>query len=144
MSAGGRIAIAGSIAQKPGQAGHTWQFLQYLLGFKRLGWEVLFLDRVGDASAGGGARYLKEVMRAFGLEGSYSLALDDGRHLGVDRAGVLRFLREAELLINVMGFLRDDAVMDAARLRVSAPQPLEWDPRLFGIPAPGGPERGVR
>ena len=33
----GRIVIAGCIAQKPYQAGHTWQFLQYLLGFRRLG-----------------------------------------------------------------------------------------------------------
>lgn len=25
---------------------------------------------------------------------------------------------------------------DAARIRVGAPEPLEWDPRLFGVPAP--------
>ncbi|MPZ22506.1 MAG: hypothetical protein GEU28_02975 [Dehalococcoidia bacterium] len=36
--------IAGSLAHKPRQGGHTWQFLQYLLGFKRLGWDVLFVD----------------------------------------------------------------------------------------------------
>ena len=36
----------GSIAQKPHQAGHSWQFLQYLLGFRRLGWDVLFVDRL--------------------------------------------------------------------------------------------------
>ena len=39
----GQIVIAGCIAQKPNQAGHTWQYLQYLLGFRRLGWKVLFL-----------------------------------------------------------------------------------------------------
>ena len=44
MSPRGRIAIAGSVAQKARNAGHTWQFLQYLLGFKRLGYEVLLLD----------------------------------------------------------------------------------------------------
>ncbi len=27
---------------------------------------------------------------------------------------------------------------DAARISVGAPAPLEWDPRLFGIPPPGG------
>lgn len=132
----GRIAIAGSIAQKPGQAGHTWQFLQYILGFRRLGWEVLFLDRLGDAASGNergrrcaaerslGARYLAHVMASFGLEGCYSLALDDGRHLGVDRATVLRFLGDAELLINVMGFLDDEQLLGAARRRVF----LDTDP----------------
>ena len=40
------IAIAGSLAQKPGRGGHTWVFLQYLLGFRKLGWDVLFLDRL--------------------------------------------------------------------------------------------------
>ena len=31
------IVIAGSVAQKPGRGGHTWVFLQYLLGFRKLG-----------------------------------------------------------------------------------------------------------
>jgi RES domain-containing protein len=62
--------------------------------------------------------------------------------LGSSRTALLRVPsavvpREANYLINPMH-------PDAARLRVSAPQPLEWDPRLFGIPAPGGPERGGR
>ena len=40
------IVIAGSLAQKPGRGGHTWVFLQYLLGFRKLGWDVLFVDRL--------------------------------------------------------------------------------------------------
>ena len=40
----GRVAIGGAVAQKAHNAGHTWQFLQYLLGFRRLGWEVLLVD----------------------------------------------------------------------------------------------------
>src|SRR4030095_5089252 len=40
------ITIAGSMAQRPGRGGHTWVFLQYLLGFRKLGWDVLFLDRL--------------------------------------------------------------------------------------------------
>lgn len=136
MTVAGRIVIAGSIAQKPGQAGHTWQFLQYILGFRRLGWEVLFLDHLADASCrddqgqrcgaenSTGARYLAEIMRAFGLDGCYSLALDDRRHLGVDRARVKRFLADADMVINVMGFLDDDELLGAARRRVF----LDTDP----------------
>ncbi len=132
----GRIVIAGSIAQKPAQAGHTWQFLQYILGFRRLGWEVLFLDRLDDPSCRDGqgrpcaakrsfnARYLADVMTSFGLEERYSLALDDGCHLGLDRARVLDFLGDADLLINVMGFLDDEELLGAARRRVF----LDTDP----------------
>ena len=40
------IVIAGSLAQKPGRGGHTWVFLQYVLGFAKLGWDVTFLDRL--------------------------------------------------------------------------------------------------
>ena len=40
------VLIGGSLAQRPGHGGHTWVFLQYLLGFRRLGWEVLFVDRL--------------------------------------------------------------------------------------------------
>ena len=54
MTATGRIAIAGSVAQKARNAGHTWQFLQYLLGFKRLGYEVLLLDSLEHAAGDGG------------------------------------------------------------------------------------------
>ena len=43
------VHIAGSLAQKPRQGGHTWQFLNYLLGFKQLGWDVLFVDRIEPA-----------------------------------------------------------------------------------------------
>ena len=43
---GSTIAVARSLAQRPGRGGHAWVFLQYLLGLRRLGWEVLFLDRI--------------------------------------------------------------------------------------------------
>ena len=45
-----RIVVAGSVAQRPGQGGHTWLFLQYVLGLQRLGWDVLLLEsvRAGD------------------------------------------------------------------------------------------------
>jgi len=40
--------------------------------------------------------------------------------------------REANWVVN-------PAHPDAARVRVGAPEPLGWDPRLFGIPAPAAP-----
>jgi hypothetical protein len=136
MSAPGRITIAGSIAQKPHQAGHSWQFLQYLLGFRRLGWDVLFVDRLEDAlcrdeegracppEASVNLRYLGALMREFELDGAWSVVLDGGRHAGMERERVLEHVRDSELLLNVMGFLGDEELLGAARRRVF----LDTDP----------------
>lgn len=125
------IVFAGSLAQKPLQGGHTWVFLQYLLGFRRLGWDVLFLDRLEPemcVDAGGAPcpvegstnlRYLRDVMRAFALEDAYSVACDKGdRYIGLSREEVLTRVRRAATLINVMGFFSDVEILAAARHRV--------------------------
>ena len=129
--AAGRIAIAGCVAQKAGNAGHAWQFLQYLLGFRRLGYEVLLLDSLEDAGeAAGSARereqvaYVDAVMREHGLNGAWTIALPGGRRAGVSRARTLRFVHDADQLINVMGLCTDESILAAARRRVF----LDTDP----------------
>jgi len=125
------IVIAGSIAQKPWHGGHTWVFLQYLLGFKKLGWDILFLDRLESGmcvdSAGTpcstensvNVPYFLQVMEGFGLNGAYSLACDNGaRYIGLQRNEVLRTIERSTLLLNVMGFLRDEEFLGKARNRV--------------------------
>lgn len=123
--------LAGSLAQKPHQAGHTWVFLQYLLGFRRLGWDVLFLDRLEpgmsvdaagnpcEAEASTGFRYLHDVMQAFGLGESYAVACDGGRRfVGLPREVVLQRVADAAAFINVMGFFTDPEVLGRAQTRV--------------------------
>jgi hypothetical protein len=117
----GTIAVAGSLAQRPGVGGHAWVFLQYLLGFKRLGWDVLFLDRL-DRSMGvgsAGPRYLVDVMDSFELEGAFALLGDSGQSIaGLPRDEVLERVRRSALFFNVMGFLTDDEILAAAPRRV--------------------------
>jgi hypothetical protein len=125
------IAIAGSVAQKPGRGGHSWVFLQYLLGFRKLGWDVLFIDRLepemyidDDGCRSGLAeswnlRYLSEVMRRFGLDDKWALVCDHGSYtIGRSRTDILEQVRASEALINVMGFLADDEILAAAPRRV--------------------------
>lgn len=127
------IVVAGSVAQKPGQGGHTWVFLQYLLGLRRLGWDVLLVDRLepemcvdGDgracpADGSVNVRYLRRVMERFGLGDAWALLVrEPGGEVfhGLPRRQVLARVREAELLINVMGFLDDEEILAAARRRV--------------------------
>src|SRR5438270_5232207 len=89
------LIIVGSVAQKPLQGGHTWVFLQYLLGFRRLGFDVVFVDWLSEEMCGGpvaeseGARYLRTVMERFGLGGDYALLDERGESVaGIDRAGL--------------------------------------------------------
>ena len=114
------IAVAGSLAQRPGHGGHAWVFLQYLLGFRRLGYDVLFLDRLEPGMCVDEAgrpvpvdeslnlRYLRDVMEQFDLGGCWSLLHDGGRRTaGVPRPQVLKQLDRSPMLLNVMGFLDD-------------------------------------
>jgi hypothetical protein len=126
----GVIAIAGSLAQRPGHGGHAWVFLQYLLGFRRLGFEVLFLDRL-DANMcvdrqgracrfedSENRRYLLQVMQRFGLEQSFSLDFNRGEFvLGIPRCEVLARIGGA-VLINVMGYLDEVEILGRAGQRV--------------------------
>jgi hypothetical protein len=120
------IVVAGSIAQRPGAGGHTWAFLQYLLGFRRLGWEVLFLDWLdpslcdGPVEGSKQAAYLSSVMERFGLGGAFSLLdrTDGHAAAGVPREEVLRRGRRAVLLLNVMGYLDDDEILAGVPRRV--------------------------
>jgi len=127
----GIIVLAGSLAQKPGSGGHTWVFLQYLLGFKSLGWDVLFLDELDPARCVDGAgavcsferswnlRYFLAVMERFGLVGSFSLSYNRGEQfVGVPREEVLARIQRSALLLNVMGFLKDEEILAQAPRRV--------------------------
>ena len=127
----GLIVIGGALAAKPGVGGHTWVFLQYLLGFRRLGWDVLFLDSLDPASsldAGGNqvplaasvnAAYTASVMRDFGLSDSFALLdTSTGATVGVPRRRLLDALRSSAMLLNVMGYVNDEEVLAAVPRRV--------------------------
>jgi hypothetical protein len=126
----GSVVIAAALAQRPNVGGHTWFALQYLLGFRKLGWDVLLVDRLdagmcrdrsgGPCSPEGSANlaYLEEVMERFEMAGSWSVLLPDGEAAGLPRAEVERRVASSDLLFNVMGYLDDEGLLAAARLRV--------------------------
>jgi hypothetical protein len=133
-----RIAICGAIAQRPNRPGHAWVFLSYLLGLRRLGHEVLFIDRipahepgrvptVTEAASSPEGRWLRRTMAGAGLEGRYGALIDGSvETLGLSRARLRRELGRALLLINVNGFLDDEKLLAAAPRRVY----LDIDPGL--------------
>lgn len=124
------IVIAGAFAQKPGRGGHSWVFLQYLLGFRKLGWDVTFVDRLDAGVAvdekgspspiehSWNVRYTADVMTRFGLGERYAVLHGDGDSIGLPRAEVVARVRRSAALVNVMGFLKDDEILGAAPKRV--------------------------
>lgn len=114
-----QVAVGAALAQRPGYGGHAWALLNYLLGLRRLGHEVLFLDRLTPEMAPTPAArdrcvaWLVAVMETAGLEDSYCL-LTEGETVGLSRPAALRQLRESLLLLNVMGFIDDEDVLDAS------------------------------
>lgn len=122
------IVVAGTLARKPGRGGHAWVMLQYLLGLRRLGYEVLFVDQIDaqccrdrqgrpcSVGESENLRYLRSVMAEFGLLESYTLIGGEGRSLaGVSLPEALSRTRRSLLLLNFMGFLRHPGILEAAR-----------------------------
>ena len=124
------IVICGAMAQRPGSGGMTWVYLQYLLGFRRLGFDVLFLDDLPPAAAvdsqgrscvpaeSCNVRYVREVFQRYGLERSFSLSSEGAWIVGLPRAEVLERVKGSVLLLNVMGYLADPEMLSSARQRV--------------------------
>jgi len=127
----GKIVIAASLAQKPLQGGHAWVLLQYLLGFRKLGWDVLFLDALEPGMCFDqklnpcsleqslNLKAFLRVMTAFDLQDVFSLFFDNGKRcIGKSRRQVLNHVKGSEVFINIMGFFCDEEVLEQARKRV--------------------------
>jgi glycosyl transferase family 1 len=113
------IVISGALGQRAGRAGHAWVFLNWMLGFRRLGHDVVFVDRL-DSTMGNvdrGVSWVRDVMEPFGFGGCWSVLLDDGSCAGIPR-GDLEARASGALLVNVMGYLTDPTVFAAVDRRV--------------------------
>ncbi len=125
------LVIAGALAQKPKIAGHTWAMLQYLLGFRRLGWRTLFIDYLEPSlfvdergcrcafEHSDKLRYVLDVVSAFGLEEDYVLIGGAGESLiGMPRLRLLEQVGQSAVFFNIMGYLRDEEILGRASKRI--------------------------
>lgn len=107
------------VAGVPGHGGATWAALQYALGLRALGHDVLLLDEVrGPGDPAAREACLTELAVRFALEGRAALLTGGGRALGMSYDDVLTFAAGADLLINVAGTIHDPAVLDAVPRRL--------------------------
>jgi hypothetical protein len=108
------ILLSGMLAGVPRQAGASWAVLQYLLGLRRLGHRVVFVEPVGDLSRS--APYLRELVDAFGLSAAL-VDPDSGETVGLSRAQLLEAAEGADLLLNLAGTLTDEDILQRISVR---------------------------
>ncbi|MBS1868263.1 MAG: hypothetical protein JSS99_01215 [Actinobacteria bacterium] len=107
------------VASVPGHGGATWAALQYALGLRALGHDVLLLDEVrGPGDPAARAACLAHVVDAFGLEGRAALLTGAGGSVGIAYDEVVAFAASADLLVNLAGTVRDPRVLEAVPRRL--------------------------
>ncbi len=106
--------------------GHAWALAQYLLGLRGLGWKVLFIDWVNpaDCSSMGPAQETRlrnffSTLDRFGFDGDVAVVERGSTEShGLPRQELLARCRRSVALINIMGFLDDEELLEACDLRV--------------------------
>ena len=115
ISARPRLVVLGSMTKMP-VAGVIWQTVHYLLGFKRLGYDVYYVEAHArtpsmlmhdsdNDSAVAAAAFIAGVMRRYDLSDrwAYQALHDDGACFGLSEGGLNRVFGSAELVINLHG-----------------------------------------
>lgn len=117
-----RILVSGMVAGEPGQGGAAWAVLQYVLGLRRLGHEVVLVEPVEKIEPRSLA-YLEAVAAGFGLD-EVALLGDDGASAPLPRERLVALARDADLLLNVSGMLTDPELLEPVPVRAY----LDLDP----------------
>lgn len=132
-----KIILGAVISMPPVSAGCAWNRLQYVLGLKRLGHDVLFMEEVRPSwsvdAAGRKCPYAESenrrgfvnIMRQFGLMDHACQLYDAGADItGLSLDALRQFVRDTDLLIDISGHVTTDLVLDGVCRRAY----LDQDP----------------
>lgn len=120
--------VSGVLAGRPLNGGGAWVRMSWVLGFERLGFDVVFVDHIeAEACVDAAGRpaafecsanlaYFRAVTERFGLVGSSTLVLGGGeRTYGRSFAQLIELADECELLVNISGHLRLESLLRRLR-----------------------------
>jgi hypothetical protein len=124
-----RIAVSGMVAGKPGQGGAAWAILQYVLGLRRLGHEVVLVEPVEPPADGAladmaSARYLESIAARLGLDHAALVTPDGEQSTGIERERLRELMRSTDVLLNVSGMLAAADLLERVPVRAY----LDLDP----------------
>jgi hypothetical protein len=111
--------VAGALANKPQSGGEAWVRLNWVLGLRRLGFDVWFVEGLAGEVEPGAVEYFEEVVGEFGLGDRAALLDGMGQRVaGVDAAELSAAAAESEVLFNLSGHLGPGPLLSAPRRRV--------------------------
>ena len=102
------VVVAGALAAKPQNGGEAWVRLSYILGLRRLGIDVSFIEQTEEPSAAG-VGWFKAITARFGIHGA--LVNEAGEPI----VGVPT--ERADVLLNISGNLRFGPLLERFRRR---------------------------
>ena len=118
------VFVAGVLANKPGNGGEAWVRLSWLLGLRRLGFEVFFVEQLSAETCvdttgaptpvdeSSNLAYFRAVVDRFGLSATSSLIYDNGAQVfGVEHEELLSKAMSAVALVNFSGHLAYEPLM---------------------------------
>ena len=123
------MVVSGALANKPANGGAAWTRLSWALGFKRLGYEVFFLEQIAPSTCvddGGSAcpversvnlAYFDAVTTRFGLDAALVIE-GERRSFGTPWAALPDIAQAADMLFNISGHLTDATLKPRFRRRV--------------------------
>jgi len=114
----GRIIVSGAVANKAGQGGEAWVRLNWVLGLRKLGYDVLLVEQLNAGAPAGGVDFFRATMKRHGLVESSALVSDGRTICGIAFGRVLDVAAGADALINISGHLTLDAVFERVARRV--------------------------
>jgi len=124
------VIVSGALANKAGQGGESWVRLNWLLGFRELGWDVHFIEQIAretcvDAAGKPAAfavsvnrAYFEQVTQEFGFADSATLIYDGGAEFfGASASQLATLAARTDLLVNIGGHLLYEPVFAGVRRR---------------------------
>ncbi len=127
----GKVIISGALANKPFNGGNAWSRLSWILGFKRLGLDVCFIEEIAPSACldpngvvtsfeqSINLAYFRSVMKRFGLGQSSALIYDRGQAIcGRPLNELVTVAEQANLLFNLSGHLTLPEIKEPPRCKV--------------------------
>jgi hypothetical protein len=123
------IVIGGALANKPGNGGAAWTRLSWAIGFKRLGYDVYFVEQISPSicvdQTGApcpvedsvNLAYFAAVTQRFGLDAAL-IVEGEARSIGLACDQLIDVAETADMLVNISGHLTAAALKHRFRKRI--------------------------
>lgn len=122
------VIVSGSVANKPANGGNVWERLSWVVGLRRLGVDVFFLEQIAPEACvddqGSQVEFARSVNRGFfnhiaewfGIADRAALVCADRRECaGLAWPELVDVAESADLLLNLSGHLTLDGLIDRVR-----------------------------